>query len=240
MPFPSLFLSPFSSPFTCTFSFTFSFTFTITFCVLFSGLGYNENQYSLPRWQDLSISRQSVYDDTYKLPPTAGWMFVPLVPYHAGGDAAMFEPLSEHLTEYEWALAQYLGAGVAACYRGYRIYDGPETKALVQKWVGFYKKYRDILTSDIVHVRRPDMQNIDSFMHVNPRLKNRALAMVFNPTHVSISTTLQLPLYYSGLTIEAQVSQEGGPASKYMLDREYNIDVKVSLPARGITWYLIQ
>ena len=33
----------------------------------------------------------------------------------------MFEPLSAHLREYEWALAQYLGAGVAACYRGYRF-----------------------------------------------------------------------------------------------------------------------
>ena len=29
---------------------------------------------------------------------------------------------------------------------------------LVKKWVGFYKTYRDILISDIVHVRRPDMQ----------------------------------------------------------------------------------
>ncbi len=29
---------------------------------------------------------------------------------------------------------------------------------MVKKWVGFYKTYRDILISDIVHVRRPDMQ----------------------------------------------------------------------------------
>ncbi len=49
-------------------------------------------------------------------------------------------------------------AGVAACYRGYRLYDDDVTKALVQKWVRFYKAHRDILTSDIVHVRRPDMQ----------------------------------------------------------------------------------
>ena len=104
-------------------------------------MGYNENQYSLPRIEDLSISRQSVYDDTYLHIPTVGWMFVPLVVYHSGqstplcqlhdcpafhgrhasgGKAAMFEPLSEHLREYEWALAQYLGAGVAACYRGHR------------------------------------------------------------------------------------------------------------------------
>lgn len=75
-----------------------------------------------------------------------------------GGAAAEFEPLSQHLLEYEWALAQYLGYGVAACYRGPELYDSPETMAVVQKWVTFYKTYRDILISDIVHVRRPDMQ----------------------------------------------------------------------------------
>ena len=73
------------------------------------GMGYAESQYSLPRWQDITVSRQGLYDDTYKLIPTAGWMFVPLVVYHGGGADAMFEPLDEHLVEYEWALAQYLG-----------------------------------------------------------------------------------------------------------------------------------
>ncbi len=45
---------------------------------------YNENQYSLPRWEDLSVSRQGMYDDTYHYIPTQGWMFVPLVVYHGG------------------------------------------------------------------------------------------------------------------------------------------------------------
>jgi hypothetical protein len=57
--------------------------------------------------------------------------FVPLVDYHGGGAAAAFEPLSDNIVDYEWALAQYLGAGVAACYRGYELYDSPETKAMV-------------------------------------------------------------------------------------------------------------
>ena len=121
-------------------------------------MGYNENQYSLPRWEDLAISRQGMYDDTYHFIPSMGWMFLPLVQYHSGGAAAEFEPLSKHLPEYEWALAQYMGYGVAVVYRGPRLYDTSETKALVHKWVSFYNKYRDILTSDIVHVRRPDMQ----------------------------------------------------------------------------------
>ena len=48
------------------------------------GMGYNELQYNLPRWQDLSVSRQGMYDDTYYHLPTQGWMFVPLIQYHGG------------------------------------------------------------------------------------------------------------------------------------------------------------
>jgi len=50
-----------------------------------------------------------MFDDTYIRIPTMGWMFVPLVVYHGGGDDAKFEPLVAHQIEYEWALAQYLG-----------------------------------------------------------------------------------------------------------------------------------
>ena len=57
---------------------------------------------------------------------------------------------------------------MAACYRGYRLYEGEETRARVRAWVSFYKRYRDILNSDLVHLRRPDMQGLDGFVHVNP------------------------------------------------------------------------
>jgi hypothetical protein len=97
-----------------------------------------------------------MFDDTFQRIPTVGWMFVPLTVYHGGGAAAQFEPLVAHQIEYQWALAQYLGAGVAACYRGYRLYDTNDTKVLVTKWVNFYKKYRSILIRDIVHVRSAD------------------------------------------------------------------------------------
>ena len=50
------------------------------------------------------------------------------------------------LQEYEWGLAQYLGAGVAACYRGTRVYDTPETRDMVKKWVSFYKVFHYIST----------------------------------------------------------------------------------------------
>ena len=60
-------------------------------------MGYSENQFSLPRWTDLSVSRQGLFEDTFRYIPTVGWMFLPLTVYHGGGDAAMFEPLDRHL-----------------------------------------------------------------------------------------------------------------------------------------------
>ena len=46
-------------------------------CVLFCR--YDEQQYSLPRWRDLSVSRMGMYDDMYAYLPTQGWMFLPLL-----------------------------------------------------------------------------------------------------------------------------------------------------------------
>ena len=97
-----------------------------------------------------------------------GWMFMPLVNYEGGGEAAWFEPLRHNLKEYSFGMGQYLGAGVAACYRGFRVYDSKVTRNMVKYWISFYKKYRVILNGDIIHLRRPTMQDIDGFIHVSP------------------------------------------------------------------------
>ncbi|MCY3787739.1 MAG: alpha-galactosidase, partial [Gemmatimonadetes bacterium] len=109
------------------------------------GMGYRETNFSLPRERQILIARQNIYDATYEKTPSMGWMFVPLVEYHGGGAAATFEPLCEHLEDYESHLAQNFGSGVIACYRGPRLFDTEQTKTVVKKWVDFYKKYRPIL-----------------------------------------------------------------------------------------------
>ena len=49
-----------------------------------TGMGYIEWQYSTPRWIDITVARQTIYDDTYFRLPTQGWMIVPLVQYEIG------------------------------------------------------------------------------------------------------------------------------------------------------------
>ena len=64
--------------------------------------------------------------------------------------------------------------------------------------------------------------------------------MVFNPTVEHIDTNLRLPLYYTGLTYFAEVSEQEKPFKNYTLARDYHIDVPISLPPLGITWFLIK
>ena len=176
----------------------------------------------------------------WKKAPSMGWIFVPLVQYHGGGAAATLEPLSEHLDAYDAHLAQNFGSGIQACYRGPRLYDTDETKALVKQWVDFYKEHRDILDSDIIHVRRPDGRDIDCILHVNPQLKHKGLPMVYNPLGREVKKQLKLPLYYTGLTKTARIREQRGKNRKYRLDREYNVEIPVEIAPGGVTWFVIE
>ncbi len=205
-----------------------------------TAMGYREVNWSLPRERQIILGRQNIFDGTWEKTPSMGWMFVPLVEYHGGGEAATLEPLQDHLDAYGQHLAQNFGAGVQACYRGPRLYDSDRTKAVVAHWVGFYKAHRAILDSDIIHLRRPDGRDIDAILHVNPRLPEKGLAMVYNPTGEAVTRALDLPLYYTGLTQTARVRERDGQPRTYKLDRGYHIEVPVTIPAHGVTWLIVE
>lgn len=205
-----------------------------------TGMGYRETNWSLPRAQQHIHCRQNLYDGTWEKTPSMGWMFVPLVEYQGGGEAATIEPLKDHLQDYEMHLANNLGYGAQACYRGPRLYDAPETKAAVIKWVSWFKKYRDILESDVVHVRRADGRNLDCILHVNPKLKTQGMVMVYNPTNEPLSQEITLPLYYTGIADECSISEQDMTPQKLKLSRDYKITIKPKVPPMSCTWYVVR
>lgn len=205
-----------------------------------TAMGYRETNWSLPREYQEIIERQNVFDGTWEKTPGMGWMFVPLTEYHGGGAAATIEPLKDHLAHYEQRLANLFGAGVMACYRGPRLYDTDETKAVVKRWVNFYKKHREVLNADILHLRRADGRDLDYVLHANPAGKEKGLLMVYNPLETEVSKTVRVPLYYTGKTTTAAVSERDGPPRQFKLDRSYNVDLIVKLPTQGVTWFVIQ
>jgi len=205
-----------------------------------TGMGYRESNWSLPREQQQIHARQNLFDGTWTKTPSMGWMMVPLVEYQGGGPAATIEPLKDHLHDYEMHLANNFGYGAQACYRGPRIYDAPETKAAVVKWVSWFKKHRQILESDVIHVRRADGQNLDCILHANPLLPEKGLAMVWNPTGQEMTQEIKISLYYTGLTDTCQIAEQEGKSKTVKLDRDYSIIVKPTVPARSCTWFIVR
>ncbi len=205
-----------------------------------TGMGYRETNWSLPREQQEIIERQNIYDGTWTKTPSMGWMFVPLVEYQGGGKAATIEPLHEHLTHSEQRLANLFGSGVQACYRGPQLFDGPQTKAVVKKWVNFYKQNRRLLDADVIHVRRPDGQDYDGLLHVDAQGKTKGLLMLYNPLSGPIQKQIEVNLYYSGLKNKTTVTDNLGRKQKLLLNRNYTIQLPINIPAKGQQWFFFE
>lgn len=200
------------------------------------GMGYREVNWSLPRAEQLIHTRQNIYDGTWTKAPSMGWMFVPLTEYHGGGAAATIEPLEQHLEHYRMMMLANLSAGVQACYRGPRLFDSPRTESMVREVVEWYKQHREILESDLIHLRRADGRDWDGWLHVNPKLPQQALLAVFNPLDEAIEREVLVPLYYAGLSETASVQLEGQATTSMELDRAARGRLRLTIPARGFRW----
>ncbi|MBV5314051.1 MAG: hypothetical protein JZU47_12190 [Prolixibacteraceae bacterium] len=203
-----------------------------------TGMGYRETNWSLPREQQEIIERQNIYDGTWHKSPSMGWMFVPLVEYQGGGQAATIEPLKEHLPHYEQRLANLFGAGVQACYRGPQLFDAPETKAIVAKWVAFYKTHRRILDGDIIHIRRADGRDYDAILHVDPQGTEKGLLMIYNPLNEPIKRKINVNLYYTGLKNRAKLTDRNGKVSTLPISTDNHAWIDVEVPAKSQSWYI--
>ncbi len=205
-----------------------------------TGIGYREVNFSLSREQQKILNRQNIFDGTWEKTPSMGWGFVPLTKYQGGVPEAVLEPLSEHLADYQQLMVEYYGAGVQACYRGPRLFDNALTKQVVSNTISWYKKYREILNADIIHLRRADGRDWDGILHVNPNLKTKGFVLLYNPLKEKITRTISLPLYYTGLTTTALVREKESIARKYVLDRNYTIQLTVSIAPESYTWFSIE
>jgi hypothetical protein len=204
------------------------------------GIGYREVNFSLPRENQKILNRQNIFDGTWEKTPSMSWGFVPLTRYQGGGPEAVLEPLNEHLKDYEQLMMQYYGAGVQACYRGPRLYDTEATKQTVIRVINWYKKYRAILNSDIIHLRRADGRDWDGILHVNPQLKTKGLMMIYNPLKEKMTRTIKVPLYYAGLTNEVKIGEKESKKQTKKLDRNYEIELTFTIDPESYTWFVIE
>ncbi|MBX3732962.1 MAG: alpha-galactosidase [Verrucomicrobiae bacterium] len=203
-------------------------------------MGYREVNWSLPRDEQVIHTRQNIYDGTWQKLPSMGWMFVPLTEYHGGGPAATIEPLETHLDHYARMLDSNLALGVQACYRGPRLFDTERTRDLVASKVAWFKANRDLLESDLIHGRRADARDLDWMLHVNPRLPQKGLLAVFNPTAQPIARTLRVSLYYTGLTGEATVRDADGRGIRLPIAPDGSVELPVLVPPQGMSTHWLE
>ena len=112
------------------------------------------------------------------------------------------------------------------------------------------KAHRATLIQPVVHLRRPDMQGWDGWLHVNPfgfgasgdtgsSVVEVGAAVVFNPTEQTLEFVLVLPLYYCGLDVDALVTVNGDPPVTMTLNRDYTVHLTMSMPAQSITTIVV-
>ena len=64
--------------------------------------------------------------------------------------------------------------------------------------------------------------------------------MVYNPLDQPVNRTLTIPLYYTGLTHSAKVSERDAAPNFFALDREYRIALPVTVAPKSQTWFVIE
>jgi hypothetical protein len=205
-----------------------------------TGMGFREAAASLTPQQQLLLGRQYIYDGTWYKLPTMGMISLKLTGPYSNDPRIGLLPLSKNLGRYEQALMQYLASGCQFVVTGDELYDSPETKAMVSRCFDWFREYRDILTSEIIHVSRPNGRDLDCMLHVNPLLKHKGMVVVFNPTDDDVEKIFKIPLYYTGLKGKAMIRHEGGNPKTLILNNKEEVFLPVKVKAQGTTWFVIE
>ena len=174
-------------------------------------IGYTDGYRSVTGpYEHLNIGRQYFYDGTFYKSVTQGWM----------NEACPATPMEQHLPVIDLGYAQYLGQGMPSCYSCDRVYDGSDSKTLITHWIRWFKTHRALLTSDLIHILRPNSRDGDATVHVlraagtagSPGVgKYRAVGHIFNPLPVLMTANLTNGL--SQAPLQSLSPHQGGSVS---------------------------
>ena len=197
-----------------------------------TGMGYREAVDNIDIVLQSVICRQYIYDGTWHKNASMGWVNVNTRVLPGG--------MEQSLDKYERQFFGLLASGAAVSITGHRLYDGPNSQAMLRKWTDWYRRYRAIIQGAIIHLRRPDGRGLDYYLHVNPSNKEKGMLLVFNPLNEVVRCDLVVPLYYTGLTAAARIREQEGLPKTYQLDREFNVRLPVAIQANQYSWFVIE
>jgi hypothetical protein len=175
-----------------------------------------------------------------QLPPSCRWGFMSVGKMYGGVRPSMVDDPENEPVRLEHALATHLGLGFTACLHGKHLFAGPQSKALVKKWIDFYNRYRPLLTGRTLTLRSPDMHGLDGVFHCNPNQNPCGVAVIFNPSDRELTGTFILPLEFAGWTPDrpAMIRPHGeGQPLPLPLDDQGQALLEIHLPAGKVEWW---
>ena len=92
----------------------------------------------------------------------------------------------------------------------------------------------------MIHLRRADGRDWDGILHINPTLPEKGFLLIFNPLPEKITRTIELPLYFTGLSSIATISRRDSAPVQYILDRAYKVKLAVTIEPGGYEWFVIR
>jgi hypothetical protein len=207
--------------------------------------GYTEDDMSVLKGLDqITQFRSNLVAANDQLPPSCRWGFMSVGRMYGGARPAMVDDPEKEPVRLEHALATHLGLGFTACLHGKHLFNGPESKALLKKWIDFYNRYRPLLTCRTLTLRNPDIRGLDGVFHCSHMAKENpcGVAVIFNPSDHELKGTFILPLEFAGWTPgrQAVLMQHGeGKAIPLSLDDQGQGLLEVRLPAGKVEWWEI-
>jgi hypothetical protein len=157
--------------------------------------GYREeDQNEMGGMSLVTMTRACVYESRYDTPACGHWTSFNMRDYHGHS----MEASEENTASYEHALAGVFGYGFDGSIYASEPYVGKKTKAIYDKWLGIFDKYKETFLGEFVHLAQPNGYQPDGVMHVNPKAEVPALAVLFNPCKEQKKLFLSLPLGYAG------------------------------------------
>ena len=64
--------------------------------------------------------------------------------------------------------------------------------------------------------------------------------MIYNPLEEPITRTIKVPVYYTGIKDKVKVQEQKGKTKTYHIDKDYNIELTFSVPARGYNYFVMR
>ncbi|MHB1457870.1 MAG: hypothetical protein ACYC0V_13250, partial [Armatimonadota bacterium] len=199
--------------------------------------GYDEAEFiSHDVRSQIMITRRQAYGFTKTYNPEQGQFWAPIEGW-LGGPTML--PLEEHAAEFNAYLADIYGYGFEGTLFTRDIYAGSKTKAIIRRWVGFWKNHADFFKKGyMLHVIEPDGKRVDAVMHIlEENSRRRAVLVVYNPANESQTVEIDLAILK---TVKWPVTNWTARSENGETQKISDGKIKVSVPGFDATWYELE